>query len=88
MKRFPGLKKYKAEAALTVAENKLVVACLIVITARCYQKKVNNYQTYGRHLKNIYINFLCSQRKTDPTLRSIVDKNCGTNNTCKLLQLN
>lgn len=99
LKIFPGLKKCKAKAALTIAGNKLAAANIILKLARCYQKKTNKCQIYGRHLKNIYID-MQFQRGNKKTLRRNVNKNkpclqsknkyglCDTNNNCKLLKLN
>ncbi|XP_008200875.2 uncharacterized protein LOC103315027 [Tribolium castaneum] len=75
MARFPGLKKYQARAALTISENKLDKAIIILEVSSCYRRKVHTQVDDSVYLKNIQITLKYDDKQLDPTVRNVVIEN-------------
>ncbi|XP_044258405.1 uncharacterized protein LOC123007271 [Tribolium madens] len=74
MTRFPGLKKYQARAALTMSENKLDKAIILLEVSNCYRKEVHT-RIDDLFLKNIHINLKYDVKQQDPSVRNVIYEN-------------
>lgn len=83
LKRYTGLKKSKARAALYITGHKLDGAIVILETARCWQPEVDSNQMLN--IKDISIELEYSLEETDLSSRSIYwENNSGLQSKIKL----